>query len=222
MKIEEVIKNPWIISIVSAIVAALVIPLFIFIFKKLRSMFGIFSGQYIAMTGDFNCGPILIEDVRCHHFKNLLYGKIFGVAILKQNPENGDFMFFAENKAKYKLSGFVDERVFVISYNSKISGVQSSGAIALKGDTSGKIFGGIWSGIVTESIESAYCIWSRLRPKISSKRKKEDFISNAENLIKSYILLYNQGSMSDVLNFSGEISKGKSRISYFPYTKQIP
>jgi hypothetical protein len=183
MIIENLLQNPWVISILSAILTAIIIPISIYIIKYIRSLFGVFSGQYLAITGNIFDGPILIEDVVCHHINNRLRGTIRGVAIIEYKAKNQSLSIISESHTSYKFTGYIDERLLVISYFSKLKGVQSTGTISLKCDSSGRIFSGVWSGIVTEFIESSHCIWIRMIPKISSTRKKDEFLSNAKTFL---------------------------------------
>ncbi len=185
MNYQLLITNPWTIALLSSLTTAVVIPFLSVIIKKVRSCFGVFSGQYIGLTGNLNSNHILLEDVRCKQIGNKLIGKIYGVAIIEKLDKELKYREKMKNVGKYKFRGFVDERIFVISYRTVIPAQHSSGAIALDGNSMGTLHRGIWTGLVEDSIEQSACRWIKLPRKISSKRNQAAFISEALEYLNS-------------------------------------
>lgn len=83
-----------------------------------KSLSGAFSGQYLALMEYRNRDLVgfIVEDVQCRHIGNRLRGKIHGVALLVLDNATGERKEVQEDVSKYDFAGFVDERVFVISY----------------------------------------------------------------------------------------------------------
>ena len=173
------LRDPWMIAATTVVVTVAVVPLVSFCVRRIKGWFGAFSGQYLALTGDLKDGLILVEDVKCRHIGDRLTGIIRGVATLEIDTHTGQPKETAENKGKYSFVGFVDERLLVISYRSIIRAVHSSGSITLKADNVGRALFGTWAGLIEEAVETAPCAWLRAIPPISSKKKRDVFISYA-------------------------------------------
>lgn len=213
MNAQSLIENTWFIAFTSSVITALVIlPGLRGIWKRLRSLFGIFSGQYIAFTWAWPEQKILLEEVSCRHIGDTLIGRIRGVAILKKEPKSKEVQEVATNKGVYKFIGSVNERLFVISYKTTIPALRSSGAIALQGDSKGKVFSGGWVGLVEERVEHAQCTWLMIDKKISWKRNREQLIEYAKDIISSMETSYDSSKIIKILSMIGDIGKGRIRI----------
>ncbi|HEU4691004.1 MAG TPA: hypothetical protein VFS23_21700, partial [Vicinamibacterales bacterium] len=57
------LRDEWFIAIISL----LIVPITEVLVRKVRSIFGIYSGQYAALTYSEGSGKVLVEDVRCRH-----------------------------------------------------------------------------------------------------------------------------------------------------------
>lgn len=186
MNLSDLLTNQLTIGIIASVFGGALltygIPLIV---RQIQSRFGVFSGQYIALTGDPRSGVILIESVQCHHVGNDLKGRIDGVTRLAVDRITYKTKGEIVNKGSYLFSGFVDGRSFVISYRTTVRGVQSSGVIALKTDSEGKIFTGKWAGFESNEIKSNLCIWIRIDSSISSKKQTETIVTKAEEYIAS-------------------------------------
>ena len=185
MNIDTLPTDPWIIALASFIATVFITPLFLILLRILKSAFGVFSGQYLALTGDFRNGPILLEDVKCRHVDGQVAGKIRGVATLEIDRSEGPIKESQCNRGNYRFSGFVDQRLLLVSYRSAIRGAHSSGSLALKADSSGNIFSGTWAGQVEENIETAPCLWIKVIPSVSLKRYRQAFIQQAIKHLQS-------------------------------------
>ncbi|ODS31298.1 MAG: hypothetical protein SCARUB_03591 [Candidatus Scalindua rubra] len=185
MPSQNIINDPWFIATVSFIATVCAVPLFKFSIDRIRSLNGIFSGQYIGFTIGQTYGQILIEEIMCKNIGKKILGTITGVTVLQFNEDTNQFEEIGENKGKYYFAGFVDERLFVISYNTKTPRVHSAGTIALKGDNSGSIFSGKWAGLVYQSVVDAPYSWVRLSKPISVRKNRDLFIATALKYLKS-------------------------------------
>jgi hypothetical protein len=185
MSLNELLKDPWIMAGATFVATVAFVPLVSAVVKRIRALFGPFSGQYLALTGEPIAGTILVEDVGCRHRGDHLSGTIRGVAIFRRDQRTGEFREVAKNKGEYSFHGFVDERLFVISYRTRIQGVHSAGSIALKGDSSGSVFQGRWAGLVHDTVDDAMCIWVRLDPPVSSKKQRDKFLMRAREYMPS-------------------------------------
>ena len=178
-----VLSSPWFVAIASSLVTAIVIVTVKFLSTWLKSRFGMFSGQYMALTWTRDDSEVLLEDVSCRHVGNTLTGRIRGVAVLRRKPESHEVEEVAPNGGLYRFSGSVQERVFVVSYRTCIRALNSAGAIALLGDHSGTIFLGSWAGLDQGKVQHARCVWFVLHPRISSRRQREAFLDMARNYV---------------------------------------
>lgn len=172
------------IGLVCAVAGAAIFEFVKSLGRWMRSMRGAFSGHYLALTGNLNGGLILVESAKCRHVGDNLYGMINGISNIEFDPITGNVSQYADNKGSYKFDGFADGRVVVISYRSIIQRVQSSGSIALKGDDSGEVFSGAWAGLDNGIIVNTPCVWIRLNPSVSSKKK--DLLKEAEKYLTRY------------------------------------
>ena len=183
----NLIGNPWVFGITTSLIGALLYPIFMKGLELIQASFGPYSGQYIAYTyHDQPDGDIIIdiEDVRCHHNGHRVSGKILGVATGKMVHSN-EISDLTEKQDCYSYNGFIDERVFVITYRSQVQLFHSCGAIALNGDSSGRIFIGSWAGLSGDSIIDSRCVWIKMKKKLCSRRKKDIFLEYAKILLLS-------------------------------------
>jgi hypothetical protein len=193
--------HPWFVGVVSGLVGAFLYPLFTSAWNWLRACLGPFTGRYIAFTGPGQDGYVLIEDVRCRHNGTRISGTIYGVAFVKLDTESGVITEASENTGIYRFRGFVDERVFVISYRTLIPGLQSSGSITLQGDTLGKIFSGSWAGVAGDKISHNSCAWVRLKPSVSSRRNRSEFLRRAKEELSFGVLERSKTAKWSKLNY---------------------
>jgi len=145
--------------------------------------FGAFSGQYIAFTWGQNGDTVLVEEVRCRQVSNRLEGTIHGVAFLMYDRDKRRFAVLAENKGVYRFTGFVDQRLFVVSYQTLIPAQHSAGVIAIKADSSGLFCDGSWAGLVGDTVQTSSCQWTKLHPPISALEKRSEFLQKAMQYI---------------------------------------
>jgi len=177
-------ENIWVVGLICAVAGAGIYEYGKFIIKKLESIRGVFSGQYMALYGKFNEGWLELEFAKCQHNGDILSGTIDGVAYVEFDKITGKISRVTDEKGGYHFDGFVDGRVLVISYRSKIRRVQSSGSIALKGDDSGQVFSGVWAGLSDGKIDNTSCVWVRLNPLVSGKR--EDLLIQVQEYLTKY------------------------------------
>jgi hypothetical protein len=145
--------------------------------------FGPFSGQYIAYTRGADGGSVLVEEVRCRQVTQRLEGSIQGVAHLTLDARSGRYSETVANAGIYRFTGFIDQRVFVLSYQTTIAEQHNSGVIALKVDASGAFCQGTWAGLVGDSIATADCTWVRLVPPIDPTASRARFIEQASEYL---------------------------------------
>jgi hypothetical protein len=181
---NSILSNPWIIAAATFIATVIAAPLASRVWRYIRSLSGIYSGQYLAFTGDPKNGHVLVEDVMVRQVGNRIAGKIFGVAVLIKNQKTGHINESLENKGKYRFSGFVSDGVLLISYFTRIRGLRSAGNITLKDNTAGMFLSGVWSGVVHDPVESSPCSWLKLRPRISTKSARSLFIVFARDMLE--------------------------------------
>lgn len=141
--------------------------------------FGPFSGQYIAYTRGQDGTSMLVEEVRCRQITQRLEGTIHGVAHLSFDTASRKHVETAANAGVYRFTGFLDQRVFVLSYQTTIPEQHNSGVIALKVDASGAFCQGTWAGLVGDDIATADCLWLRLVPPIDPVGERARFIATA-------------------------------------------
>lgn len=155
----QALTDPWVIGIGSALLGAMVTAVGRAIFRWFQAARGPFSGWYVALYFEPR-GPVLVEVVKCRHSGKNLRGTIWSIATF----ELGDLdEVKASDGWRSEFSGFVEERVLVLSYKSRERGTHSVGAMALKGDDVGKVFRGAWTGIAHGNVVSAECHWVRVR-----------------------------------------------------------
>jgi|GEM_PF-6266448 len=187
---NNIFQNSWFIAIASSVVSIVVVSLLHSFSKLVRSLFGIYSGQYVSITEVPPIGNYLIENVRCRHWANRLTGKINGVAVLDRKSHSN----LGENQGNYQFTGFVKERVIVLSYQTTVSRLHSIGAISMKADALGFIFSGSWIGLVNNNLKVGKCKWIRISPPISARKNREYLINYALQMI-------NFNSIDEVIEF---------------------
>jgi hypothetical protein len=195
-------ENTWVVGLICAVAGAGIYEYGKFMIKKLESMRGVFSGQYMALYGKFNEGWLELEFAKCRHNGDSLSGTIDAVAYIEFDKITGKISRVTDEKGAYHFDGFVDGRVLVISYRSKIRRAQSSGSIALKGDDSGEVFSGVWAGLSAGKIDNTSCVWVRLNPSVSGKR--EDLLTQ----VQEYLTKYRFGSSK--ISLTAQTGTGKS------------
>jgi hypothetical protein len=176
----QALTDPWVIGIGSALLGAMVTAVGRAIFRWFQAARGPFSGWYVALYFEEQ-GPVLVEVVKCRHSGRNLRGTIRSIATF----DLGDL---DEAKTSYRwrseFSGFVEERVLVLSYKSRERGTHSVGAMAMKGDDVGKIFRGTWAGIAHGSVVSAKCHWVRVSPPRFDQPIADVMISHAKGYLR--------------------------------------
>ena len=149
------------------------------------ALFGRFSGKYIAVTFQpAKTDRFLLEIVTCHHVGNKVFGRIEGVCFAQQKGD--DLVALDNNKGKYKFEGFVDERLFVISYSTTIRGAKGAGTLTLQGDGSGTVFDGVWGGYDEGKVIGTRCIWFLYRGRLDPKNDKNLLIESARKALNLY------------------------------------
>ena len=189
MDFMAALENPWFLGVTSSLIGAMLYLLLSKGYERLKACFGPFSGQYIALTWQPQpTGEIFIEieDVRCHNNGRNISGRIYGVAYGKLE-DTRMFSELGENKGIYRFDGFVDERVFVVSYRTMIRALHSCGAIALLGDSSGRVFMGSWAGLAGEEITDNFCVWIKMERRVSSQRKRAEFMARVKTEASSLV-----------------------------------
>ena len=141
----------------------------------------------MALTYQLPTGLAIVEDVKCWQISDRLTGSIRGIVELRLSSPKKPVTRLRNNSGRYRISGFVNERLFVVSYRATKRAVHSAGAVALNGDSSGVLFRGSWAGLAHEEVNSAVCWWVRLPERISSSRKREEFIAIAEQNLKKLV-----------------------------------
>lgn len=187
---DRILYDPWFIAIVTFFATVLLWPSLTFLINNIKACFGIFSGQYIGFTFNHHSGDILIENIICRQIRNELIGKIKGIAFFNINQE-GKIINSTKNEGKYKLTGFVDERLLCISYKTKIKGLHSSGSIVVKSDSSGTLLSGSWSGVAFDSVYNA--------PYEMVKISKSPFINKSNDEIIKIAIDYLEERMGNTV-----------------------
>lgn len=185
MNLQDLINNNWFISIVSSLITLLVVPLINFLYNFIKSRYGVFSGNYIAITNSPDTGHYIFEFVKCNHIKNNLKGRIYGIAFAQKTK---DLVEINKQHKEYVFSGNVTERLFVISYRPIEKGNISLGTIALYGNAGGKIFTGIWSGLEEGEVVSESCVWYKCSSKLSYRKDYDKILEEAENFVKGDVV----------------------------------
>lgn len=139
--------------------------------------FGPYTGQYAALTWQPDKRSVLVEKVLCRQIGGKLAGMISGMVYFNWDVSKQKHVERAENHAQYTFAGFLDQRVFVVSYRSTGPTHYSSGVIALKADSTGACFSGNWSGVYDDKIGTSKCVWLKLPPTI-------DFFNNRVQVMK--------------------------------------
>lgn len=175
-----IMTNPWLIATVAFLASQVGVPFINLIAHRVRARFGVFSGQYLALTGIPENGSILIESIRCRNIHERLTGTIKGIAVIPANEENSVASVIG-NEAKYRFGGYVSERTLSVSYKSSKPRERSLGLIILKGDETGTVFSGQWAGSAGESLINTPCTWIRLDPPIATSLPTNEFVSASLN-----------------------------------------
>lgn len=193
---NDLIHNDWFISIGSSIIMLIIVPAFAFLINNIRGRYGIFSGTYIAITGEPGRKDKIVELIQCRHIKNDIKGKIYGVAFIKYRGANEEIQ---PNKNVFRFKGNVQERLLVASYRPVAKGDLSAGTFTLNGNTAGTLFSGTWSGLEVGEVESSHCKWIKWKRKL--------------NLKKDYDLIIDQVKMNSLgaCTIMIENGTGKSR-----------
>jgi hypothetical protein len=142
---------------------------------------GPFSGYYLGLTWAPDSQRILVEHVNCRQMGDRIRGMIATVGVLEQSEKDDSYSCVARPYSRYTVSGYVRERLLVLSYHSIRLEELSSGALALQGNTTGDLFLGQWAGLVGSSVETSRCEWMRLD---SSDRNDDDLLAEAGKLIQ--------------------------------------
>ena len=184
MLVSDLFSQPWVIGIASGIATALLVSFGNFIIRRLRAYKGPFSGQYLALNFDPNHGFVLVEEIICRHVGHLLSGTIRGITTLKITSTSVIPDTLLHYKAEYRLEGFVDERVLVVSYRTTSQAALNIGALVLKADNTGTTLSGIWSGLLRAEIGSGRCTWLRIQPAVRGSRKPELLLAKAVDYLE--------------------------------------
>lgn len=151
--------------------------------KATLDRFGSFSGQYMGLTWALDDSGVLLEEIRCRQVATRLDGTILGVAVMRRGRHDKQYSEIEANRARYAFKGFVDERLFVISYQSSLPTQISAGALALMGDSTGLVFSGRWTGLVEDSIETSLCRWIKLTPSVDVAGDRSQFLAKANEYL---------------------------------------
>lgn len=180
MNILDILNNNWFVSIASIFLGFIFIPLL----NRVGALFGKFSGKYIAVTFQPDEPEVLVEMVECKHFGEKIYGKIFGVCFA--HFEDSTLTLSNNNTGKYKFEGFVDERLFVLSYFTTIKTAKNAGTITLQGYGSGTVFEGVWGGFAHNQVIGSKCVWFLTKGKLHPSKDRNIILDLASKAIKEY------------------------------------
>ncbi len=210
MSLPSLVYDAWFISIASIILAVVLEPLFKKAIGNIRALYGSFSGTYIALSGEPGKGSVVVEIVKCKHIGQKILGKIDGVTFARVE-QNGELVEVSGNDGQYKFNGIVDERTLVLSFHSTLRGVKGSGTLTLQGDSSGKVFTGVWSGFDVKNIASSPCIWIKADKNLDVKKGKEAILKEAQRFLTLEKSPWNTGRAS-VFYLQGVGGLGKTAL----------
>lgn len=216
MNILEILNNNWFVSIVSIFLGFLIIPLL----NRIGALFGKFSGKYIAVTFQPAEQEVLVEMVECKHFGEKIYGKIFGVCFA--HYENNTFTLSKNNVGKYKFEGFVDERLFVLSYFTTIKTAKNAGTITLQGNGSGTAFEGVWGGFAHNQVVGSKCIWFLAKGKLNPIKDRNIILDLASKAINEYGIFPNSSKTVVSLLKQPEFVGRSDEIYFIEKTRKSP
>lgn len=202
------VYDPWFISLITALFTLALGPILKILSNKIRSLRGSFSGIYLAMTSHPGSDDVVIELVKCRHIGNKIEGKIYGISFAEFNNEK--LTELTSNDAIYQFKGFVDERVLVLSYNTKKRSAKASGSLTLEGDSPGKVFTGFWSGFDGGRIASSPCIWIKGNKKIASLKNRTPILEEAERFLAIEKSPWINKKSSEVFYVAGQGGVGKT------------
>jgi hypothetical protein len=107
-----------------------------------------------------------------------------------------------------------------------IRALHSCGAIALHGDSSGRIFIGSWAGLAGERITDNFCVWIKMERRVSSQRKRAEFMARVKAEVSSLVsdrywldvpLRYGKGVIGKMsLCKSGIVHLNRVKQPFFP------
>jgi hypothetical protein len=162
MNFSNWLYNDWFIAIFSIVLGVILQPALQKFLDLIRSLFGEYSGVYIAITGDLSSNNYIIELIRCFHIGEKIFGNIYGISFIEFS--NNELIEKKINKGIYSFSGKIDNRLFLISYQTLNKNTHGSGALTLLGENSGRVFNGIWTGHEKNKLVSLPCVWIRVNP----------------------------------------------------------
>jgi hypothetical protein len=208
MIIPPWIYDDWFIALASIIVALAVEPLILALIRRIRSLFGDFSGTYLAITGQPFSDARVIEVAKCRHVGSRVQGRILGVSFVELRDEG--LVEIAPNNSKYKLSGIVDERLLVLSYHTNVRGAKGSGTLTLHADGSGRVFTGVWAGLDRGKVLNSPCIWVRVDNKLASPSKRKVVLQEARKVLSTEQSPWRK---SRIIFLAGQGGIGKTAIA---------
>lgn len=139
-----------------------------------------FTGRYIAYTWTHGSSTILVEEAVITQRADTVSGKINGVCFLQQEDDGKELRPIIENAGAYSLSGFVDGRLLVMAYRTRLPGQYSAGSITLKAETSGYGLSGFWTGLDgDEQLASTSARWDRVISLPTVENDRHAFIDRA-------------------------------------------
>jgi len=139
-----------------------------------------FTGRYIAYTWTHGSSTVLVEEAVITQRADTFSGKINGVCFLQHEDDGKNLRPISENTGAYSLSGFVDGRLLVMAYRSRLPGQYSAGSITLKADTSGYNLSGFWTGLDgDEQLSSTSARWDRVASLPTVESDRTAFIERA-------------------------------------------
>jgi hypothetical protein len=217
MKIPFSLYDPWFISLATLALTLMVSLLVARVGNRIRSLWGNFSGTYLAITGPHFSPMLVLELVKCFHIGNRIKRKILGVCFAQLDDDK--LSYIADNEGVYRFEGSVDERLFVLSYFTVVRGAKGTGTLTLQADGSGRVFSGGWSGFDEgQVVTSSPCMWIKVNKELYSRRNRQLILREAERVLSEE---QNPWTMNYFSYFPMKGGTGKSRFlaEYYPKAK---
>ena len=159
---------------------------FSFIYMRIRSLRGAFTGNYISLIQFDDSNKLLIEFIECRHVGNRVTGIIYSIGSC--DLIGAELKNYNKTIGIYKFNGFFDERIIAVSYKTKSKREKSVGNITMRADPSGHVFIGMWSGFEEQEVLSGNCHWFTTGKNYNKCNfTSNEIIKDVKNLVPSIL-----------------------------------
>lgn len=180
------INNEWVVSISSIVLGVAVTPVLQRGWSWLLSRRGKLTGSYLALSQVTMQPKILVEQVRCRHIGNRLYGRILARAEFVLGADEWSEAVSPTEPASYRFDARLRERKMLLAYWSTARASANGGTLTMNLDDYGAVFRGAWSGMGADGeVLSFPCIWFRRFDDLS-KRETNELVEAAVGFLRAF------------------------------------